>query len=54
MIVNGFFGKDLTNTADMPISDEELARRGPPTKVSRAVYIGFGMVLFVYGVVRIF
>ena len=45
----GFFGNDLRNDVDIPMTEAERADRTPPTKLSRAIYILFSVGLFIYG-----
>jgi hypothetical protein len=53
VVINGFFGRDLRNDVEMPMTAEERADKTPPTKVTRVFYILFGGGLFVYGLVQI-
>jgi hypothetical protein len=53
IVLNGLFGRDLRNDVEMPMTDEELADKTPPTKTARIIYIIFGGGLFVYGLVQI-
>lgn len=53
VVINGFFGRDLRNDVEMPMTEEERADKTPPTKGARIVYILFGGGLFVYGLIQI-
>ena len=48
-MVWGFFGKDLRNDVEMPMTEEEKADRTPPSRTARALYILFAAGLLVYG-----
>ena len=37
----GFYGKDLRNTADFPLTQEEREDHRPPSLAARFVYIAF-------------
>jgi membrane-associated HD superfamily phosphohydrolase len=53
VIVNGFVGSRLYNDADMAITKVELKDMKSPSKITRAVYILAGVVMFVYGFLNI-
>jgi hypothetical protein len=53
-LVAGFFARDLRNDVEMPMTDEELANKTPPTKLARTIYTLFCGGLFVYGLVDMF
>jgi hypothetical protein len=48
-MVWGFFGKDLRNDVEMPMTEEEKTDKTPPSRTTRAFYILFAAGLFVYG-----
>lgn len=51
IVVNGFFGRDLRNDVEMPMTEEERADKTPPSKAARVFYILFGGGLVIYGLV---
>jgi hypothetical protein len=53
IVVNGFFGRDLRNDVEMPMTEEERADKTPPSKTARIFYILFGGGLFIYGLVEL-
>jgi hypothetical protein len=53
VIINGFFGRDLRNDVEMPMTEEERADKTPPTLASRLIYVLFGAALFIYGLIHI-
>jgi hypothetical protein len=53
VIINGFFGRDLRNDVEMPMTEEERADKTPPTLASRFIYVLCGAGLFIYGLIHI-
>jgi hypothetical protein len=45
----GFFGKDLRNDVEIPMTEGEKADRKPPSRTARAFYILFAVGLLAYG-----
>jgi hypothetical protein len=55
IVVYGILGRGpFYNAADLPMSEEERDDKRPATRLERAGYIGFGLVIFVYGFKHLF
>ena len=55
IVVSGIFGKGpFYNTVDMPLTKHEKNDTRSPTMAERAGYMGFGVLLILFGVWKSF
>ena len=54
IVVYGLIGKKpFYNEVEMPLTREEREDKRPPTKAERAGYVGFGVLLVLFGLWRL-